>query len=159
PMGSRRRRAAHAGVNEMRADATRRQFLQAAGFGAAVVTVGGGMVAAARGALAQTATVGVRDHVTLAGGNVLLAATDGYMMLPGREDDPVYIFGFIPVTGAPVADLARDYKGRAQHIAPILDTTEGTDVYLKLTNLGLVQRPDLTDSHTLHWHGFRTPTA
>jgi hypothetical protein len=27
-----------------------------------------------------------------------------------------------------------------------------------LTNLGLVQRPDLTDSHTIHWHGFDIPS-
>src|SRR5215469_10918136 len=26
------------------------------------------------------------------------------------------------------------------------------------TNLGLVQRPDLTDSHTIHWHGFDVPS-
>lgn len=26
---------------------------------------------------------------------------------------------------------------------------------MQLTNLGLQLRPDLTDAHTLHWHGFR----
>jgi len=141
---------------------TRRQFLQAAGFGAAAVAVGGGALAATRGAgraVAQATAVSARDRVVLTGGNILLAATDGYMTVPGREDDPLYIFGFIPVSNDPVATLENDFKGRAQHIAPILDTTDGTDVYLKLTNLGLIQRPDLTDSHTLHWHGFRTPTS
>jgi FtsP/CotA-like multicopper oxidase with cupredoxin domain len=58
-----------------------------------------------------------------------------------------------------VSNLQNGYKGRAQHIAPILDTTEGADAYVKLTNLGLIQRPDLIDSHTIHWHGFRTPSA
>jgi FtsP/CotA-like multicopper oxidase with cupredoxin domain len=29
---------------------------------------------------------------------------------------------------------------------------------ITLTNLGLVQRPDLTDSHTIHWHGFDIPS-
>ena len=60
---------------------------------------------------------------------------------PGRLDDTV-------------ANLDRDYKGRAQHIAPILDFGEDDDITITLTNLGLIQRPDLTDSHTLHWHGF-----
>jgi FtsP/CotA-like multicopper oxidase with cupredoxin domain len=143
----------------MDADTTRRQFIQAAGLGAAAVVAGGGMFAATRGALAQATTVSPRDRVLLTGGNILLAATDGYMTMPEREEDPIYIFGFIPVTNDGVGTLESAYKGRAQHIAPILDTTEGTDVYVKLTNLGLVQRPDLTDSHTLHWHGFRTPTS
>ena len=29
------------------------------------------------------------------------------------------------------------------------------DFTVDLTNLGLAQRPDLFDTHTLHWHGFR----
>jgi FtsP/CotA-like multicopper oxidase with cupredoxin domain len=31
---------------------------------------------------------------------------------------------------------------------------EEDDIYMTLTNLGLQQRPDLFDGHTLHWHGF-----
>jgi FtsP/CotA-like multicopper oxidase with cupredoxin domain len=139
--------------------ATRRQFLKAAGFGAAAVTLGGGALAATRGTGVAVAQSSARDHITLAGGKLFLAATDGYLTLPGREDDPLYIFGFIPVPDDTAGALEASYKGRAQHIAPILDTTDGADVYLTLTNLGLVQRPDLTDSHTLHWHGFRTPTS
>jgi FtsP/CotA-like multicopper oxidase with cupredoxin domain len=139
---------------------TRRQFFKAAGVGAASVAVGGGVLAATRGApAAHAAAVSARDRVVLTGGNIQLAATDGYMTLPGREDDPVYIFGFIPVPSDTVSNLENAYKGRTQHIAPILDTSESADVYLQLTNLGLIQRPDLTDSHTLHWHGFRTPTS
>jgi FtsP/CotA-like multicopper oxidase with cupredoxin domain len=140
---------------------TRRQFLQAAGMGAAVVAAGSVGLSAARGGVARAAAtpVSARDHVVLTGGDIRLAATDGYITVPGREDDPLYIFGFIPVANDAVGDLEEAFKGRSQHIAPILDTTEGADVYLKLTNLGLIQRPDLTDSHTLHWHGFRTPTA
>jgi FtsP/CotA-like multicopper oxidase with cupredoxin domain len=141
---------------------TRRQFFKAAGLGAATVAVGGGVLAATRGAgeaAAQVVAMSPRDRVVLTGGNIVFAATDGYMTVPGREHDPLYIFGFIPVPDDTVANLTRDFKGRAQHIAPILDTTEGADVYVKVTNLGLIQRPDLTDSHTIHWHGFRTPAA
>jgi FtsP/CotA-like multicopper oxidase with cupredoxin domain len=30
-----------------------------------------------------------------------------------------------------------------------------TDIKITLTNLGLSQRPDLVDGHTIHWHGFQ----
>ncbi|MCW2876134.1 MAG: hypothetical protein JWQ95_234 [Sphaerisporangium sp.] len=87
-----------------------------------------------------------------------LAGTDGHITLPGRA--PLYIFGFAAVPLAmPVSDLVTNYKGKAQHVAPILDVKQDNDIYITLTNLGLVGRPDLVDSHTIHWHGFRTPTA
>ena len=31
---------------------------------------------------------------------------------------------------------------------------EEDDITITLSNLGLLQRPDLFDGHTLHWHGF-----
>jgi FtsP/CotA-like multicopper oxidase with cupredoxin domain len=40
----------------------------------------------------------------------------------------------------------------------MLDFQQETDIRITLTNLGLVQRPDLTDSHTIHWHGFDLPS-
>jgi len=51
-------------------------------------------------------------------------------------------------------------KNKAQHNAPLFwakefDPGNPKDFNVQLTNLGLAQRPDLTDSHTLHWHGFR----
>jgi FtsP/CotA-like multicopper oxidase with cupredoxin domain len=33
------------------------------------------------------------------------------------------------------------------------------NLFITMTNLGLVVRPDLDDSHTIHWHGFRNPNA
>ena len=36
----------------------------------------------------------------------------------------------------------------------MLSFDEEDDIYMTLTNLGLLQRPDLFDGHTLHWHGF-----
>ncbi|WP_248958797.1 multicopper oxidase domain-containing protein [Sphaerisporangium perillae] len=87
-----------------------------------------------------------------------LAGTDGHITLPGRG--PLYIFGFATVPlAASVGDLVANYKGKAQHVAPILDVKQDNDVYITLTNLGLVGRPDLVDAHTIHWHGFRTPSA
>jgi FtsP/CotA-like multicopper oxidase with cupredoxin domain len=124
----------------------RRGFLKATGLGAL------GTLAA--GALVQSIGTASAATTTLA-----LAATDGYVTVPGREDDPLYIFGFIPVSPTATVDaLIGQYKGHAQTSAPTLDFLQGDDVKITLTNLGLVQRPDLTDSHTIHWHGFDIPS-
>ena len=45
-------------------------------------------------------------------------------------------------------------RGKAQISAPMMAFDEEDDVTITLTNLGLLQRPDLFDGHTLHWHGF-----
>jgi FtsP/CotA-like multicopper oxidase with cupredoxin domain len=46
-------------------------------------------------------------------------------------------------------------KNRAQLCAPLMYFNEDQEYVVRLTNLGLQQRPDLFDSHTIHWHGFR----
>jgi FtsP/CotA-like multicopper oxidase with cupredoxin domain len=124
----------------------RRGFLKATGLGAlGTLAVGG---------LTQTLGTAAAATTTLA-----LAATDGYITVPGREDNPLYIFGFIPVDPAATVDaLTTQYKGHAKHTAPTLDFRQGDDIKITLTNLGLVQRPDLVDSHTIHWHGFDVPS-
>lgn len=115
---------------------------------------------------------------------VHLAATDGWIQLPGDvfntesgtqlSPDPLapaglttYVFGFRDVTSLDPAGktpakttnskiLAQ--KNKAQNSAPLLYFDEGQAIQLTLTNLGLKLRPDLTDSHTVHWHGFRNAT-
>ena len=57
-----------------------------------------------------------------------------------------------------VSHLIATYKGHTQTTAPTLDFKQNDDIKITLTNLGLVQRPDLTDSHTIHWHGFDIPS-
>jgi FtsP/CotA-like multicopper oxidase with cupredoxin domain len=154
---------------------TRRQFLRSAGLGAAAVVAGDAILKYGAGsAVAAGAAPTARDRVTMAvpdtlrGNTFHLSATDGYITVPGRETDPLYIFGFTPNTpNDTVGNIQSALKGRVQHVAPILDTTAAkapphaadNDVYIKLTNLGFIQRPDLVDSHTIHWHGFRTPTS
>jgi len=127
---------------------TRREFLRAVGWGATGTLAAAAL--AGSGGPPALAAAGPQVHLAL-------AATDGHITLPGRE---LYVFGFVavPVTMS-VADLTATYKGKAQHVAPIIDVKQGDDVYLTLTNLGLLGRPDLTDAHTVHWHGFRTPSA
>ncbi len=131
---------------------TRREFLKSAGIGAAVIAAGTGTGSLFLGS-ASAASVSLG-----------LVGTDGYITLPGRpEPQDVYIFGFkrLPQNrlNSPVGDIVRDYKTTAEHVAPILDFREGDDITIALTNAGLSIRPDLVDSHTIHWHGFRTPLA
>jgi FtsP/CotA-like multicopper oxidase with cupredoxin domain len=138
-------------MSQPRTSLDRRTFLQGLGLGAAfTVTAGGSVLGAGRllssPAAAATTTIG-------------LAATDGYATLPGREDDPLYIFGFIPVDPtASASSLVADHKGHAQTSAPHLGFKQNQDILITLTNLGLIQRPDLVDSHTVHWHGFDVPS-
>ena len=54
--------------------------------------------------------------------------------------------------------LAVIAQAHAQTSAPTLDFLQGDDIKITLTNLGLIQRPDLTDAHTIHWHGFDMPS-
>ncbi len=130
----------------------RRDFLKAAGVGVLFTTVAGGVV----GGLGR----GLRP-ASAATTELLLVATDGYATMPNRENDPLYIFGFRDVTSDPdqsVSHLVSQYKGHTQMSAPTLDFVQNDDMKITLTNLGLVQRPDLTDSHTIHWHGFDIPS-
>ena len=129
---------------------SRRSFLKATGFGALGTVVAGSVV----GALGRGLIVPASAATT----SLSLAASDGYMTVPGRETDPVYIFGFVPVAPEPVSDLIAKYKGHTKHTAPHLNFLQNDDIRITLTNLGLVQRPDLTASHTIHWHGFDVPS-
>jgi FtsP/CotA-like multicopper oxidase with cupredoxin domain len=113
----------------------------------------------AAGTLTVAALFGDARSAGAATTGLSLVATDGYITVPGREGNPLYIFGFVPVSPSlSVAELISTYKGHAQHTAPTLDFRQDDDIKITLTNLGLVQRPDLTDSHTVHWHGFDLPT-
>ncbi|WP_103343842.1 multicopper oxidase domain-containing protein [Amycolatopsis sp. CA-126428] len=97
-----------------------------------------------------------------------LAATDGWVSMPAgaRANAPfwpdslapapfdLYVFGFRDVTGMDDATV-KAQRGHAQISGPLMGFDEGTDIKITLTNLGLSQRPDLTDGHTVHWHGFQ----
>ena len=76
-----------------------------------------------------------------------------------------YIFGFRNITFPGHTDpekaaMRAAQKNHAQHNAPMFwldqfDPAAPKDFRMNLTNLGLAQRPDLFDAHTIHWHGFR----
>jgi FtsP/CotA-like multicopper oxidase with cupredoxin domain len=130
---------------------SRRTFLKAVGVGALSTAFAGGAV----GALGRQLLTPASAATTA----LSLVATDGYVSVPGREGNPLYVFGFVQVDPAlTVAQLSADFKGHTKISAPTLGFLQNDDVKVTLTNLGLVQRPDLTDSHTVHWHGFDIPS-
>ncbi len=86
-----------------------------------------------------------------------LAAGDGYtVMADGRHQ---YIFSFSDVTGIPPDQVMMEGMLAATFPAPIIVVDEGDELYLTLTNVGMMVRPDLFDPHTVHWHGFRNAAA
>ncbi|MEO6702573.1 MAG: multicopper oxidase domain-containing protein [Jatrophihabitantaceae bacterium] len=141
----------------------RRNFLLggAGVIGSALVAgrVIGGVASAAPGS-AAAAVVHPKKTVHLVG-------TDGWVSMPAGSPpdlpfypDPLapglfdtYVFGFRDVTGMTSTQVAAQ-RGKAQISAPMMYFDEEDDIYITLTNLGLSQRPDLFDGHTLHWHGF-----
>lgn len=104
--------------------------------------------------------------------DIHLAATDGWISLPGQVPIPgtngqyynpdswapdgltTYMFGFRNVTGMTTQQMFAQ-KMRSQASAPLWWVNELQDYRLRLSNLGLQMRPDLIDEHTVHWHGFR----
>ncbi len=105
--------------------------------------------------------------------NLKLVGTDGWISLPPTPSifssslgvtthpDPyapdgfsTYIFGFANASGL-ADDVQFNLKNKAQHSAPLFWARENEDFRVQLTNVGLAQRPDLFDEHTVHWHGFK----
>jgi len=87
------------------------------------------------------------DHVCLH-----MAAGDGFInMADGRL---MYMFGFGNATGIPDNQIMMQKMLGAEFPAPTIIVKEGQKLYLGLTNVGMMVRPDLFDPHTIHWHGF-----
>ncbi len=152
---------------------SRRDFLKLAG-GAAVTVAGVNLLPHF---LKKTM---VADEIVQAADpnpNLFFAGTDGWFWLPPTPEIPpyhpdpygadftpagvdpftTYIFGFRNVTGM-TPTQRQNQRFKTQHNAPFfwVDQFDGTNEFrVQLTNLGLQLRPDLTDAHTIHWHGFR----
>lgn len=81
-----------------------------------------------------------------------IAAGDGFARM--ADGKVLYIFGFSDVTGVPDEMVMNAGMLAAQFSAPNLKFPEGKKVYLTLSNVGMLMRPDLFDPHSIHWHGF-----
>jgi hypothetical protein len=145
----------------------RRDFLKLVGGAGLIVAGASVMPQFLRKTLLPEEVVGAAGDYDL-----FFAGTDGWFFMP--PEPPIspwhpdtlapapfttYIFGFRNVDG--LTDEQRiNQKEKAQHNAPFFwvdqfDPDNPVDFKVQLTNLGLALRPDLTDAHTLHWHGFR----
>lgn len=83
---------------------------------------------------------------------VHLAAGDGFIKMADGTD--LYIFGFSNVTGVPESSVISTAILKQGLPAPTLELKEGQDLYLNVTNVGMMMRPDLFDPHSVHFHGF-----
>ncbi len=99
--------------------------------------------------------------------DLFFAGTDGWIYVPpapgkapyhpdtaAPDDFNTYIFGFTNLTGLPTGEIETQ-KMQSQHPAPMFWFPQDTEFRVRLTNLGLAQRPDLIDEHTIHFHGRR----
>lgn len=86
-----------------------------------------------------------------------LGAGDGYVtMADGKLQ---YMFGFSDLTGIVQGNAIDRGIRAAEFPAPTITLDQGDEFYLTLTNVGMADRPDLADPHTVHFHGFPNASA
>ena len=87
---------------------------------------------------------------------------DGFAtMADGRR---MYIFSFgnandhqplaTDPDAPPLTQVVANKALKAQLPAPQITLRQGQELYLTMTNVSMVLRPDLFDPHSVHWHGF-----
>jgi FtsP/CotA-like multicopper oxidase with cupredoxin domain len=86
----------------------------------------------------------------ISGGDGFVKMGDGYLQ---------YMFGFSDLTGTPPAQAMDAGMLAANFPAPTIALKQGQEFYLTLTNAGMVNRPDLFDPHSVHFHGFPNAAA
>jgi FtsP/CotA-like multicopper oxidase with cupredoxin domain len=156
----------------MKEQLTRRDFLKLGG-GIAATAAGAALLPGRMKALLQPASVAsAASGTALEAGidgvmpDMFLVGTDGWAYMPPTPPIPPYhpdpfapspftamIFGMRDVTGMTPEQIEAQ-KGKVQINMPLIALDEGKEYRIQLGNLGLKVRPDLFDSHTIHWHGF-----
>jgi len=88
-----------------------------------------------------------------------IVAGDGFINMGDDRRRLQYMFGFSDVTGHTSDMVMMQGMLAANFPAPTIKVKEGQKLYLTLTNVGMVHRPDLFDPHTVHYHGFPNAAA
>jgi FtsP/CotA-like multicopper oxidase with cupredoxin domain len=96
-----------------------------------------------------------------------LVAGDGMVTMSDDAQKQLYIFSFAELPGGGPAPNSPEYAGwvmdqgmlAGNAPAPTIAVDEDDELFLTLTNVGMVMRPDLFDPHTVHWHGFRNAAS
>lgn len=102
-----------------------------------------------------------------------LTSGDGFVQMAdfvGGKRRIQYIFGFSDVTHvlspndlldpATVTKKIMEAGALAANFpAPLITVNEGDQLFLGLSNVSFIKRPDLFDPHTVHWHGFPQAAA
>ncbi len=91
-----------------------------------------------------------------------LVAGDGMVTMADDQKKELYVFGFaeLPEGGPEVNSPAfpgwvmEEGTLSANAPAPTIVADEDDELFLTLSNVGMAMRPDLSDPHTVHWHGF-----
>jgi FtsP/CotA-like multicopper oxidase with cupredoxin domain len=162
------RQEAEAVTQELRKFTTRRSFLKAAGVTAAGLAGLGGLEFAQRASAVKRSAKKLVAS-TLPTKVMHIGFTDGFVSMPaGAEPVPpffpdpgvpkpftTYVMGMRDLTAIAQSE-ARMFaqKGHGAITGPFLFCQEGQNFEIHLRNLGLSERGDLVDSHTIHWHGF-----
>ncbi len=81
-----------------------------------------------------------------------LIAGDSFVNM--SDGNPMYTFGFKDITGTPPENAIADGILAAEWPGTKIELDQGDELYLSLTNVGTVVRPDLFVPHTVHWQGF-----
>jgi FtsP/CotA-like multicopper oxidase with cupredoxin domain len=81
---------------------------------------------------------------------------DGFARMADKKSQYTFGYGLVDHTapGFSVNRVVADMTLKAMLPAPLITLKEGQELYLTLTNVGMVMRPDLFDPHSVHWHGY-----
>ena len=83
---------------------------------------------------------------------------DGFSKMADDYDQYIFSFGLVGSTAQPSTiddtQVISEMTLKAQTPAPIIVLNEGDELWLTMSNVGMVMRPDLFDPHSVHYHGF-----
>ena len=82
-----------------------------------------------------------------------LSGGDGFSVMADGYDQYHFSFGLVP-PGTPENQVIANNTLKARIPAPMITMNEGQELYLSMSNVGMMMRPDLFDPHSVHWHGY-----